>query len=137
MVLTLKAKECGFTGKDSEDWQERVNWYLSNGYDQPYAEYFATGARKVVGVVANDDFSLTISFDNGEKRLLDMKPTIQKGTPFEPLLEIEAFRRAYIDHHTICWDIDPNIDSDEVWENVIDICPDVCYVESIPVKEEQ
>jgi len=86
-------------------------------------------------VIANDDFTLTITFDNSERRLLDMKPTIQKGTPFEPLLELDTFRRAYIVRHTICWDIDPNVDSNEVWENVIDICPDVCYVESTPIIE--
>lgn len=135
VAISIKAKEHRFADKDSEDWKERVNCYLANGYDQPYAEYFATGVRNVVGVVANDDFSLTITFDNGERRLLDMKPTIQKGTPFEPLLNVEAFHRAYISHHTICWDIDPNVDSDEVWENVIDICPDVCYVESVPITE--
>ena len=133
VALAIDAREHKLADKDSAIWQERVNYYLSIGCDLPYAEYFATGTHQVVGVVANDDFTLTITFDNGEKRLLDMKPTIQKGTPFEPLLQIDAFQRVYLSGHTICWDKDPNVDSKEVWENVIDICPDVCYVESTPI----
>ena len=44
-----------------------VEYYLSKGYDKKAAEYFASGRRRIVAVVPNDDFTLTISFDNGEK----------------------------------------------------------------------
>ena len=43
-----------------------VEYYLSKGFDRRAAEYFAGGKKKIVGVVANRDFTLTISFDNGE-----------------------------------------------------------------------
>lgn len=36
------------------------------------SEYFAAGRRKNLGVVTNDDFTLTISFDNGEKRMVNV-----------------------------------------------------------------
>ena len=40
----------------------------------------------------------------------------------------------YIDNeHCIAWDIDPNIDSNVVWNNKINLSPDSCYVDSIPV----
>jgi hypothetical protein len=47
---------------------------------------------------------------------------------------IEAFRRVYIDeHHVISWDIDPSIDSRIEWGNKVDICPDGCYIDSVPI----
>ncbi len=111
-----------------------VDYYISKGFDRQAAEYFAGGKKRVVGVVPNDDFTLTISFDNGEKRLYDVRPLLQKGTVFEKLADIENFRRVYVDGtHCIAWDIDPNIDSNKVWSNKVDLCPDGCYIDSVPV----
>lgn len=111
-----------------------VEYYLSMGMDQKTAEYFASGRRKIVGVMPNDDYTLTISFDNGEKRLYDMRPVLQKGTEFEPFLKMENFRRVYVDDtHCIAWDINPSIDSNTVWNNKVDLCPDSCYINSVPI----
>lgn len=33
------------------------------------------------------------------------------------------------------WDIDPDVDSDVVWSNKVDLCPDSCYVDSVPLDE--
>lgn len=111
-----------------------VEYYLSNGFDQKAAEYFASGKKKIVSVVANTDFTLTIHFDNGEDRLLDMRPCLGKGTAFEPISDIENFRRVYVDEdHCIAWDIDPTVDSRKVWLNKIDLCPDSCYIDSVPI----
>lgn len=111
-----------------------VEYYLSKGFDQKAAEYFAGGRKRITEVAANDDFTLTISFDNGEKRLYDMRPILEKGTVFAPFTDIENFRRVYIDdQHCISWDIDPNVDSNEVWNNKVDLCPDVCYIDSVPI----
>ncbi len=75
-----------------------------------------------------------ISFDNGEKRIYDMRPLLKKGTVFESFADIENFRRVYIDdQHSVAWDIDPNVNSDEVWNNKVDLCSDACYIDSIPV----
>lgn len=47
--------------------------------------------------------------------------------------EWDNFRRVYLDEaHSVCWDIDPNVDSNEVWNNKVDLCPDSCYVDSVP-----
>ena len=111
-----------------------VDDYLSKGLDQKTAEYFASGSKQLVGVVANDDFTLTLSFDNGEKRLYNVAPLLKKGTVFETFADIENFRRVYIDEqHCIAWDIDPTINSNEVWSNKVDLCPDGCYIDSVPV----
>lgn len=111
-----------------------VEYYLSKGFDRRAAEYFAGGKKKIVGVVANRDFTLTISFDNGEKRLYDMRPLLKKGTVFEPFTDMKNFSRVYVDDtHSIAWDIDPNVDSNKVWNNKVDLCADECYIDSAPM----
>lgn len=65
-----------------------VEYYISKGFDKKMAEYFSSGRKKVVSVKANADFSLTLEFDNGEKRLYDVRPLIQKGTVFEKSLAL-------------------------------------------------
>lgn len=114
--------------------KKTVAYYLSKGFDRKMAEYFAAGKKKITEVVPNSDFTLTIRFDNGEERLYDARPLLKKGTVFEPLIRFENFRRVYVDADCcIAWDIDPNIDSNKVWSNKIDLCPDSCYVDSVPV----
>ena len=111
-----------------------VEYFLSKGFDQKTAEYFANRKKRILSVVPNDDFTLTLGFDNGEKRLFDVRPLLRKGTVFEPFSELENFRRVYVDEqHTVSWDIDPNIDSRVVWNNKVDLCPDTCYIESRPI----
>lgn len=110
-----------------------VEYYRSKGFDEETAKYFASGRKKIVGVVPNDDFTLTLSFDNGEKRLYDVRPLLEKGTVFEPFIKLENFRRVYVDDmHCVAWDIDPNVDSNKVWSNKVDLCSDSCYIDSVP-----
>ncbi len=110
-----------------------VEYYRSKGIDEKTAKYFASGRKKIVGVVPNDDFTLTLSFDNGEKRLYDVRPLLEKGTVFEPFIKLENFRRVYVDDmHCVAWDIDPNVDSNKVWSNKVDLCSDSCYIDSVP-----
>lgn len=56
-------------------------YYLSKGFDLPTAKYYANGRRKIVSVTPNGDFTLTLSFDNGERRLLDVKPIYRFRNP--------------------------------------------------------
>ncbi len=114
-----------------------VEYYLSRGFDRKAAEYYAGGRKKITGVTANDDYTLTLTFDNGEKRILDMKPSLKKGTVFESFADIDNFKRVYLDDMgSVAWDIDPNVDSNDVWNNKVDICPDSCYMDSKPLKGE-
>ena len=112
-----------------------IEYYLSKGFDRKMAEYFSNGRKIIVSVIANDDYTLILGFDNGEKRIYDVAPLIEPGTIFEMLLDLNNFRRVYIDdEHCIAWDIDSNVDSNMVWNNKIDLSPDNCYVDSIQVK---
>lgn len=110
-----------------------VEYYLSRGCDQKMAEYFASGRRQIEKVVPNEDFTLVLTFDNGQTRLYDVRPLLHGGTVFAPFREWENFRRVYLDeNHCVSWDIDPNTDSSKVWGNKVDLCPDKCYVDSVP-----
>ena len=111
-----------------------IVWYLSRGFDAKTAAYFAAGRRKLVEVEAQHDFTLMLTFDSGEKRLLDMKSTIVAGTVFAPLAAPDVFNRVYLDSTgSPAWDIDPDVDSEVVWNNKIDLSPDTCYLDSIPL----
>lgn len=114
--------------------QRTVEWYLSKGLDRKTAEYYAGGRRRIVSVSPNEDFSLTLIFDNGEVRRLDCRSFLRQGTVFAPFTEYSNFSRVYLDDtHSVCWDVDPSIDSNVVWSNKVDICPDSCYMDSVPV----
>ena len=111
-----------------------VEYYLSKGFDEKTALYFANGKKRIASVSPNDDFTLTIGFDNGETRLYDVRPLLKKGTVFETFSDIENFKRVYIDEqHCIAWDIDPAIDSSTNWGNKVDLCSDSCYMDSTPI----
>lgn len=113
---------------------QSVEYYLSKGFDQKMAAYFAGGRKKIIQVSANDDFTLTLTFDNGEHRLYNVLPILQPGTVFAPFQDLKNFRRVYLDdNHCVSWDIDPTVDSNIVWNNKVDLCPDSCYVDSIPI----
>lgn len=112
-----------------------VEEYLALGFDRAAAEYFAAGRKKLVGVEANDDFTLTLTFEGGERRLYDAKPLLQEGTVFAPFRDLRNFRRVYLDaQNDVAWDIDPAVDSEKVWSNKIDLCPDSCYLDSTPIR---
>ena len=60
-----------------------------------------------------------------------MSSYIQKGNVYYILSDKSIFNRCYIDSDgSVCWDKDPNIDSEKDWSNKIDIGADNCYLES-------
>ncbi len=99
------------------------------------AQYFHTGRKKIISVTANDDFTLSLLFDNHERRIYDMKENLN-GDIFKTFRCLSDFKRVFIDEHGgIAWDIDPTIDSNEVWGNRVDLCPDSCYMHSVAKSE--
>lgn len=109
-----------------------VDYYLAIGCDRLAAEYYAGGRKRLTGVKANPDFTLTLTYEEREERIYDCKPLLDKGGVFVHLRKYENFARVFIEYGAVCWDIDPNVDSNEVWNNRIDLCPDSCYIDSIP-----
>lgn len=108
-----------------------VEFYLSKGFDSKMASYFASGRKKLLSVEPNKNFTLTITFENDEKRIFDVKPYIKETTVFEQFADFDNFKRVYIDNsNNVCWDKNPEIDSEIEWNNKIDLSDAVCYVES-------
>ncbi len=75
----------------------------------------------VVDVKARSGYLLEIEFENGERRLFDMSPIIDKR-PFDRLKSSHAFFDAYVDYGTV------------VWPGNIDIAPETLYDRSTPLK---
>jgi len=66
-------------------------------------------------VTANEDFSLNVVLENGEKRVLDMKPYLDFGV-FKKLRDYESFKRAKVAFDTIEWDEGVDLDPEFVYE---------------------
>ena len=53
---------------------------------------------------------------------------------FEILKDKEKFYRVFINEvGNVAWDIDDDVDSSVHWENQIDLCKDMLYMESVPI----
>ena len=80
---------------------------------------------RVVAVVANDDYTLTLTFTNGEVKMYDMKPMLDKGI-WRELQNIGYFR---------CVRLDRNGVGTVEWPHEQDICPDMLYEKSVAVDD--
>ena len=75
-----------------------------------------------------------LTFDNGERRMLDCSTKLSKGSIFQKVAAPEDFNRVFVDENgNLAWDIDPTVDSTKVWNNRIDFCRDACYLESTEI----
>ena len=131
VAFIMKGRDVMFT-KLPDAMKGTVDYYLAKGYDRLAAEYFAGGTKRLTGVKANSDFTLLLTYEEREERIYDCKPLLDQGGVYVHLWKYENFARVFIEYGAVCWDIDPNVDSNEVWNNRIDLCPDSCYIDSIP-----
>ncbi len=79
--------------------------------------------RKILKVTPPDNYRLIAEFENGEKRIADIKPLMNKKV-FSMLEDVSLFNRAYIEFGAVTWHTPDG--------NEIDICPDKLYMDSIP-----
>ncbi len=94
-------------------------------------EYFERGNRRIIKVVPNDDYSLTVIFDNDEARIYDMSNNLY-GV-FEVLKDKTIFNQVFIDEFgNIAWEREQNVGSGKTWSNKIEICKDSVYMDSKP-----
>lgn len=76
----------------------------------------------VVKVQAKPDFTLDLEFENGERKIFDMKPYLNKK-PFYRLKEYQLFACATVGYGTV------------VWPGNIDIAPETLYDRSYALEE--
>ena len=72
----------------------------------------------VISVKTRDDYTLELVFENGEKRIFDMKPFFDKK-PFAKLINSPLFFKASIHYGTV------------VWPGNIDIAPETLWSQSV------
>lgn len=75
---------------------------------------------RVSEVKPNTDYTLIITFNNGEVKLFDVKPYLNIGI-FKELKDMSIFNS-----------VKPFLGSIQ-WKNGQDLCPDTLYLESIKV----
>jgi len=72
---------------------------------------------RVIAVKANDDYTLTLTFNNQEVRVYQVKPLLDFGV-FKELQNLHYFKQVKVVNGTV------------QWANEQDICPDTLYLES-------
>lgn len=79
---------------------------------------------RVVAVRPSPDYTLVLTFANGEVRTFDVKPYLNIGI-FRELRDLRYFNS-----------VRPFLGSIQ-WQNGQDLCPDTLYLDSIPVPVSQ
>jgi hypothetical protein len=74
---------------------------------------------RVTSAVAQKDFTLLITFANGERKFFDVKPYLNIGV-FTSLKNFIMFSTAHAEHGIV------------VWQNNVDFDPDTLYIEGVP-----
>jgi hypothetical protein len=64
------------------------------------------------------DYTLMLTFTNGQKGIFDVKPYIAEGGVFANIANPVAFQNVKVSHGTI------------EWLNEIDLCPDCVYIQT-------
>lgn len=99
--------------------EERVRAYFEN-------------PRKIKSVRPLEHYVLLLTFDNGELKKYDMSDELT-GV-FRILKNTDKFNEVFINEvGNIAWNIDNQADSSVHWDNQLDLCKDMLYLESIPV----
>jgi len=62
---------------------------------QKVKKYFSDGTKEIVKVISNNNYSLTVHFDNGEIRIYDMAKNL--FGVFEVLKDKSKFKEVFID----------------------------------------
>lgn len=79
----------------------------------------------VAAVEPHADYTLTVTFRSGEKRLYDMRPLIEDekwSKVYAPLKDIEFFMSVYVEISA-------------TWSDTIDIAPEELYYNGVPIDE--
>lgn len=69
----------------------------------------------VKNVEAQSDYTLILTFENGERKRYDVKPHLNKGV-FNKLLDETVFRTVHISFNTVAWDGDIDFDPEALYE---------------------
>lgn len=94
--------------------KKSLEWFLERGFDLEAAKYFAYGSKKIIKISPKEDYTIDISFDNGELRVIDL-------SDIKDEVGLEEFLKA-------------KVDGGIVFNGGFDICADYCYLNSKQVR---
>ena len=92
-------------------------------YDEEIKDYVCVADKELIYVCvaeAKPDYTLNLTFSNGERRLYDAKPLLEYAL-FAPLRDLSFFMRAHCDGGTV------------VWNEELDIAPESLYEKSVAI----
>jgi len=69
----------------------------------------------VISVAAQEDYTLLLVFENGERRRFDMKPWLEKK-PFSRLKDSPLFFKATVAYGTVVWPGNIDIAPETLWD---------------------
>lgn len=82
--------------------------------------------HEVMKVTPQTNYRLIAEFENGEKRIADIKPLLSKPS-FKALEDESLFRAMYIEYGAVTWKKPNGCE--------VDICPDKLYMVSVPIEQ--
>ena len=74
---------------------------------------------QVIDVEPHEDYTITVTFRYGEKKLYDMRPLIDGDKafkPYAPLKDLDFFMQAYVDG-SVAWSDEIDIAPEELYDN--------------------
>ena len=74
-----------------------------------------TNCASVTSVIPRSDYSLLLTFKNGEQRVYDARPLLEKAIN-EKLRNIGFFMQAKVMYGTVIWNDDIDIDPEHLYE---------------------
>lgn len=72
----------------------------------------------IIDVKPLQDYKLLLTFENGEKRIFDMKPYLDKGI-FRELKDEKIFKTVRVSFDSIEWSNEADIDPEVLYEDSI------------------
>ena len=74
--------------------------------------------NRIKDVQALENYQILVTFDNGEKRIKDMKPYLEKGV-FKKLKDKTLFKSVKLAYGTVSWGNDIDLCADSIYETSI------------------
>ena len=69
---------------------------------------------RVKKVEARDDYTLALTFEDGERKVFDMKPYLNRGV-FRELNDIEMFKTVRVCFSSVAWANDADFDPEALY----------------------
>ncbi len=77
----------------------------------------------VKNVVPQADYTLLVTFENGERRRFDMKPWLDSGPVFRELRDVAVFNTARVSFDTVEWSNEADLDPEFLYRHSVSVTP--------------